>query len=92
MNLESTFDIPAHVVARQVEGDMVLLDLESGIYFALDPVGARIWELIADGTALGAVRDTMLEEFNVEADTLEGDIQALVSDLETRKLIDARAS
>jgi len=92
MLLEDTFDIPVHVVARQVEEDLVLLDLESGIYFALDPVGARIWALVADGASLAAARDTMLEEFNVEAERLEQDIRALISELEQRKLIEARKS
>jgi hypothetical protein len=89
---ESTFDIPTHVVSRHVEDDLILLDLESGIYFALDTVGARIWALVADGASLAAVRDTMLEEFNVEAETLERDIRALMSELAQRKLIEARES
>ena len=92
MLLDDTFDIPVHVVARQVEEDLVLLDLESGIYFALDPVGARIWALVADGASLAATRDTMLEEFNVETEQLEQDIRALISELEQRKLIEARKS
>ncbi len=92
MILESTFDIPTHVMTREVEGELVLLDLESGIYFALDPVGARIWALVAGGVSLAAVRDTMLEEFNVEAETLERDIRALIGKLEERKLIETRES
>jgi len=90
--LNGTFDIPIHVVSREVEGELVLLDLESGIYFALDSVGARIWALISDGASLETVRDTMLAEFNVEAETLERDIRTLMNELERRKLVEAHKS
>ena len=92
MMLNGTFDIPIHVVSREVEGELVLLDLESGIYFALDSVGARIWALISDGASLETVRDTMLAEFNVEAETLERDIRTLMNELERRKLVEAHKS
>jgi len=35
--------VPPHVIARRVGEDTVILDLASGTYFGLDPVGARIW-------------------------------------------------
>src|SRR2546430_2126111 len=31
------------VVFRELEGEMVLLNLATGVYFGLDPVGTRIW-------------------------------------------------
>ena len=38
----------------------VILDLASGTYYGLDPVGARMWQLMADGQTLAAICDTMI--------------------------------
>ncbi len=46
MNMNSQFLVPSQVRARTVGGEIVLLHLESGVYFGLDPVGARAWQLI----------------------------------------------
>lgn len=90
MVLTSTFDIPAHVVAQQVDGELVILDLESGIYFGLDAVGSRFWALASEGHSLKGVCDVMLKEYNVDAETLQNDISSLANDLEQRKLIVVR--
>lgn len=87
MSLQSDFEIPVHVVSRQVDGDLVILDLESGIYFGLDEVGARFWALASEGASLPDACGTMLQEYEVDAETLEQDIKALVGELEQRKLI-----
>jgi hypothetical protein len=56
MNLNDTFSVSAQVMARRVGNETVLLDLASGTYFGLDPVGARIWQLIGKEDAGGSLR------------------------------------
>ena len=85
--MADTLEIPDHVVARRVGEETVILDLQSGTYFGLDPVGARAWELIAEGRSLGAVRAAMLEEYDVDAPRLERDIRKLVEDLRAHGLV-----
>lgn len=87
MTEERGFEIPIHVVARRLGEETVILNLESGTYFGLDPVGARAWELIAEGRTFGDVRAVMLEEYDVEAEQLERDISALVGDLRAHGLL-----
>lgn len=87
MNLEAKFTIPAGVVARQLTGEAVILDVESGTYFGLNEVGARIWQLIEEGAVLKTVCETLLDEFEVSRDQLERDVVALAGELQSRKLI-----
>jgi len=49
MNLSDKVTIPAQVMARTVGDETVILDLASGTYYGLDPVGARIWQLMSEG-------------------------------------------
>ena len=65
----------------------MLLDLEAGVYYGLDPVGARAWELLATGATVSEVVATMLDEFEVSESTLSEDLRMLVADLEEKKLV-----
>jgi hypothetical protein len=87
MNLTDKPTIPAQVMARQVGDETVILDLGSGTYFGLDPVGARIWQLIGEGKTLGEICDTMLDEYDVTREALERDVVELADKLLEQKLI-----
>ena len=75
-------------MARQLGEETVILDLESGTYFGLDPVGARIWQLMKEGKSLAEICDVMLDEYEVSREKLERDASALAQDLAARNLID----
>jgi len=87
MNLNDRTTIPAQVMARQVGDETVILDLASGTYFGLDPVGARIWQLMGEGKTLGEICDTLLDEYEVTRETLQQDVIDLATKLQAQKLI-----
>ncbi len=74
-------------LTRTVGEEVVMLDLASGTYFGLDPVGARIWELMVDGMTLGEIRDQMLAEYEVTQEEIERDILRLAEELNGQGLI-----
>lgn len=79
------------VVFRELSGEAVLLNLESGVYYGLDPVGARIWALLVQQHPLSTVCSIMLDEFEVERNELERDVLALVGELQEKGLLTLRA-
>lgn len=87
MNLSDKVTIPTQVMARTVGDETIILDLASGTYYGLDPVGARMWHLMSDGQPLAAVCDTMLDEYEVAREELESDILRLTKDLLAKGLI-----
>ena len=87
MELADKVTIPAQVMARQVGEEIVILDLAGGSYFGLDPVGARIWELMGKGKTLAEICATMLEEYEVTAEQLQGDVIKLAGELAERGLV-----
>lgn len=90
MSPDTVFEVPGHVIVRRIGDETVLLDLESGTYFGLDPVGARMFELIGEGRALGRIREAMLGEFDVTEDRLREDLEKLVGDLQGHGLVVVR--
>ncbi|MGB3710762.1 MAG: PqqD family protein [Erythrobacter sp.] len=88
MQLSDRFAASEDVVARQMEGETVLLDLNSGLYFGLDPVGGRIWELLAGQPhTLGDIADRIEDEFDAPRDRIANDLIALAKELRERELI-----
>jgi hypothetical protein len=87
MRLTDTVTVPAQVMTRTVDEEVVILDLATGTYFGLDPVGARMWELMAEGKTLGEICERMLQEYEVTREKLEGDTLRLAEELKDRGLI-----
>ena len=87
MNLSDKVTIPTQVMARTVGDETVILDLASGTYYGLDPVGARMWQLMSEGQPLTAVCDTLLDEYEVTREALEGDILRLTEELRAKGLV-----
>jgi hypothetical protein len=68
-------------------GEAVILGLRDGVYYGLDSVGARIWELIAEPRRVAELVATIVEEFDVTAERCEHDVIALLNDLAARGLV-----
>ena len=56
------FMINSNVMVREVDDGAVLLHLDEGIYFGLDPIGLRIWHLLAENAETSSIVDTLLDE------------------------------
>jgi coenzyme PQQ synthesis protein D (PqqD) len=76
------------VVFRDLGGESVLLDLESGVYYGLDAVGTRVWMLLMEGLPLAAVCARIEEEYDVDRARLEDDVRRLVGELCDRRLVE----
>lgn len=92
MNIDTTprYHASDDVVAREVGGELVLLDLASGLYFGLDPVGGRVWQTLSETSAtLGELVDVIEAEFDAPRDVIEQDLVQLLDDLTGRELVAA---
>ena len=65
------------VMFQSVGDEAVLLDLASEQYFGLNPVGARIWDLLDGSATLAQVHATLCSEYDSDADRIGDDLLAL---------------
>ena len=89
MNRETRVTMRDGVMFNRAGEEIVLLDLDSGTYYGLDEVGARLWELITGTATIGEAIDTMLREYDVAREVLERDVFRLLGELEEKGLISA---
>ena len=74
------------VICADLEGEAVLLDVETGIYFGLDAIGTRIWTLLEQGASEAELLAQILEEYDVELDRLKSDLSEFLGALHTHRL------
>ncbi len=91
-SLNAQARIPEGVLFKELAGETVLLNLNTGVYFGLDPVGSRIWQLIQDSRPLHQILTILLDEFEVDQTRCETDLIQLVSSLCEHGLLEPVAS
>lgn len=85
--LDSRVQVAQDVLFQELQGEAVLLNLNSGMYFGLDEVGTRIWQLIVERGRLDEVATAIEDEFEVSQEQCVADLLALVARLEGEGLV-----
>jgi len=79
--------IPSHAKSAEAGGDLVLLHLERGTYYTLNPTGAWIWRLAGEGRSLGDICSALVARFAVDEDRAWRDLRAILHDLVREDLV-----
>ena len=75
------------LVSSDLDGETVLLSIETGKYYNMDPIGSRIWELIKDPMSVSDLIDILLGEFEVDRQQCEAEVLAFLNKLAEDSLI-----
>lgn len=81
LTLQSVLTPSDAVMFQRVGEEAVLLDLASEQYFGLNPVGARVWELLDGQTALLRVQEILCSEYDGASARIGEDLLALARSL-----------
>ena len=94
--LESIYVPSEDVVAREIEGELIIVPLFSGIgdmedeLYTLNETGKAIWDRLDGEKSLKDVVKELSVEFKATAAEIERDVVGLVDELYTRKMIVAK--
>lgn len=77
-------------VSSTVDGEEVILSLDSGTYFRLAGVGTRIWKIIQTPTKTKEIYSTICDEYDISSEQCREDIQQFLSKLDEENLIEVR--
>jgi hypothetical protein len=78
----------AGLVAADMDGEKVMLNIEKGKYYGLDVIGSRIWELLEKPRVVRELLSLLLKEFDVEDETCQHDVLVFLSKLYDMGLVD----
>jgi hypothetical protein len=86
-SLEDTVRVSEDVVFRELDGEAVLLHLGTGIYFGLNGVGTRIWNLLQQETSIQKVYGQLLAFYDVSPQQLQDDLISLIAEMREKGLV-----
>ena len=82
------YQVAPGVVSTVVDGEVTVLDPRAGVYFGLEDVGARVWQLLVERPDVPALVRQLQTEFDVAPATCEADVRGLLDELVERGLVE----
>ena len=86
----STVCVTPHQVSCTIDGEAAILQTRDGLYYGLDPIGARVWELLQQPVSVDTIRERITTEYDVSDAEAEKDILELIDDLMHAGLVEIK--
>lgn len=81
------FEINPQILHENLEGEVIIINLTSGIYFSMNAVGGYIWALIEKKQSFDVIIKTLAENYQEETLVIQKAVQKFVDELEKQGLI-----
>jgi len=88
VSLGSTVVATEGQVSSDLGDEVAILDLKAGMYYGLDSVGARVWNLVQEPRTVEEIRNILTSEYEVDPYRCERDLIALLQRLLDEGLIE----
>jgi hypothetical protein len=93
---ELTLDTPVSRtddnLSSNLAGEEVVLNLQDGVYYGLNDVGARVWALLDTMGTPREICEALQAEYEIDRATLEADVLALLAEMEEGGLVESPSS
>lgn len=72
--------------------ESAILNLKNSVYYGMNPVGTRVWELLTQPKSVGELRDVLLDEYDVDGERCTQDLLVLLQKMRDEGLIEVRSA
>lgn len=83
----SRYAVPDEVLTAHLEGEAVLLHMDTKNYFRLNATAALLWKGLERGHDREQLLDGLLAEFEVDRPTASAELDRLLAELAARGLV-----
>jgi hypothetical protein len=75
------------IVQAEIDGETVMMSVENGEYYGLDPVASRIWAIIETPLSVQALQEQLMNEYEVSEEQCQSDVQTFLAEMAENKVI-----
>jgi hypothetical protein len=75
------------IISSKIDDEVVMMSIEEGKYFGLDPIGSIIWELLEEPLSLENIIPKLVEEFDVDEEQCFQDSSSFILDMLNKKTL-----
>ena len=79
--------LESDIVWRELDGEIVILNLATGYYYGLEGAGNDMWRLLVEHGSTERVVEVLTGEYEIAPERLEADLQSLVRDLARKSIV-----
>lgn len=87
LTLDSRIRQSDDIVASDIDNEKVMMSIEQGAYFGLDPIGSRIWELLEQPLTVAELIEQLLQRYDVDRETCIADLMPHLVELQENGLL-----
>ena len=79
---------PSALEWREIEGEIVAVDLQKSVYLAANRSGAVLWPALAEGTTRAALVTKLVDEYRLDPESAAADVDAFLDALADQGLLE----
>lgn len=87
LNSNSRLKRNPDIISADMKGETVMMSITTGKYHSVNPIGAKIWEMIHEPTSVNQIVIQLTEEYEIDAETCEKEVIAFLNDSMVADLI-----
>jgi hypothetical protein len=78
------------VMIVDLSGEAVILNKENWVYYGLNGMGYRVWNLIQEPKRIEEINNILLREYDVDSEVCEKDLRAFICEMESQGLVETK--
>ena len=87
LTLDSLVSRSDQLMGSRVENELVMMDIESGEYYALDPVAAHIWDCLVEPILISDLCALLRKRYAVEEDRCQLEVLNLLREIQVKGML-----
>jgi hypothetical protein len=88
LSRDSRIAVSQDQASCDLAGDTAIVNLKSGVYYGLDPMGTHVWKLLREPVTFAGLCESLMRDYDVDESRLETDMRAFLGELANHGLVD----
>lgn len=92
LSLESEVAQASECLSTEIDGQIVLMSVSSGVYGGLDKIGSQIWQKLQTPVMIRALVQDLAQAYGADVQQVETDVLRFLSELHAKNMLKVRAA
>lgn len=88
LSIDSVVTATKNHVSCALDEESAILNMEKSVYYGMNAVGTRVWTLVQQPRSIRAIRDTIVDEYDVSPAQCENDLLPLLEQMKAEGLLE----
>ena len=87
MTINNTISRSDNFVFNEVDGELVMMNIETGAYASMNETGKSIWTMLDEPKTIDSVIITLMEEYEIDRAACEADVLPFIENLAKAEIL-----